>query len=158
MEQLAVFSKTTGYWFIFLAVLGDGLGAPPIAMPALIIAGGLAAAGKMSLGPLILAAASAAAIGDFLWYVVGRNGSSVVLRILNRTCAASKVSLVRCLVWVKDYGLSFLLVSKFVPGIATLAPPAADRAKIPVAKFLLANLVSRVVWAASVSWLGYFWQ
>src|SRR5262249_48015365 len=158
MEYLSVFYKSYGYWFIFLAVLSDGLGAPPIAVPILLIAGGLAATGKMSLGLLILAASSAAAIGDLLWYIVGRSGSSTVSKILNRTCANGKVSLARCLVWVRDYGLSFLLLSKFVPGIATLAPPAAGMAKIPVAKFLLANLVSRVLWAASVSWVGYFWQ
>jgi len=52
MEHLAVLYKSYGYWFIFLAVLSDGLGAPPVAMPILLIAGGLAVAGKMSLGTL----------------------------------------------------------------------------------------------------------
>jgi membrane protein DedA with SNARE-associated domain len=158
MEHLAVLYKSYGYWFIFLAVLSDGLGAPPVAMPILLIAGGLAAAGKMSLGLLVLAASSAAAIGDLLWYVVGRSGSSTVSKILNRACANRKVSLARCLAWVSNYSLLFLLVSKFIPGIATLAPPAAGMAKIPLVKFLPANLVSRVLWAASVSWMGYFWQ
>jgi len=158
MEHLAVLYKSYGYWFIFLAVLSDGLGAPPVAMPILLIAGGLAAAGKMSLGLLVLAASSAAAIGDLLWYVVGRSGSSTVSKILNRACANRKVWLARCLTWVGNYSLLFLLVSKFIPGLATLAPPAAGMAKIPFVKFLPANLVSRVLWAASVSWMGYFWQ
>jgi membrane protein DedA with SNARE-associated domain len=158
MEHLAVLYKSYGYWFIFLAVLSDGLGAPPVAMPILLIAGGLAVAGKMSLGLLVLAASSPAAIGDLLWYVVGRSGSSTVSKILNRACANRKVWLARCLTWVGNYSLLFLLVSKFIPGLATLAPPAAGMAKIPFVKFLPANLVSRVLWAASVSWMGYFWQ
>jgi membrane protein DedA with SNARE-associated domain len=132
MEHLAVLYKSYGYWFIFLALLSDGLGAPPVAMPILLIAGGLAAAGRMSLGLLVLAASSAAAIGDLLWYVVGRSGSSTVSKILNRACANRKVSLARCLAWVRHYSFLFLLVSKFIPGIATLAPPAAGMAKIPL--------------------------
>jgi hypothetical protein len=40
-----MFCGSHGYWFIFVAVLMDVLGAPPIAMPLLVIAGGLAAAG-----------------------------------------------------------------------------------------------------------------
>jgi len=147
-----------GYWFIFMAVLMDVLGAPPIAMPLLIIAGGLAAAGKMSFGLVVLVASMAAAIGDILWYVLGRNGGSKVSGVLSHLSTKSKIYLARCLGWVRNYSLTFLLVSKFIPGIATFAPPAAGMAKIPLFKFLVVDVVSRVLWAASVSWMGYFWQ
>jgi membrane protein DedA with SNARE-associated domain len=111
----------------------------------------------MSVGLVILVASLAAAIGDILWYVLGRNGGSTVLGILSRIFTRSKGALVRCLGWVGDYSLSFLFVSKFIPGIATLAAPAAGMAKIPLSKFLVVDVVSRVFWAAIVSWMGYFW-
>src|SRR2546426_1764738 len=93
MEHLVRFCGTYGYGFIFIAVLMDVLGAPPVAMPLLVIAGGLAAAGKMSFGLVVLVASMAAALGDILWYVLGRNGGSIVSRVLSRLSIRSKACL-----------------------------------------------------------------
>jgi membrane protein DedA with SNARE-associated domain len=125
MEHLVLLCGSQGYCLIFLAVLVDALGAAPIGIPLLIIAGGLAAAGKMSFGLVVLVASMAAAGGDILWYVLGRNGGSAVLGILSRLSVKNKVYLAHCLSWFRAYGLSFLMASKFIPGLATVAPPAA---------------------------------
>jgi membrane protein DedA with SNARE-associated domain len=147
-----------GYCFIFVAVLIDVLGAPPIAMPLLIIAGGLAATGKLSFGVVILVASLAAAIGDILWYLLGRNRSSAARRLLERIPSRSKLSLSHSLSWVRDYSFSFLFISRFIPGVTTLATPIAGMAQVPMSKFLLLDVVGRLLWAATVSLMGYSWR
>lgn len=56
------------YAVLFGAVLLDVMALPWIAVPVLLIAGGLAATGKLSLGFVIGFATVAAAVGDTLWY------------------------------------------------------------------------------------------
>ena len=147
-----------GYLFIFLTVLLDVLGAPVIALPFLVIAGGLAATGKLSFGFIVLVATLAAAIGDVLWYALGRSGGPRARKFLSRLSFQSKPYLDRCISLVKNYSLTFLLISKFIPGIASLAPPAAGMANIPLLKFLVLDTAGRILWVASVSWIGYLWR
>jgi len=154
MESLIQFSATQAYWILFGAVLLDVLGLPLTAMPLLFIAGGLAASGTMSLPFIVALATIAATFGDILWYAQGRNGSQY-LRFLDRLCGARKACLTNSIRFVKTYGIFFLVISKFLPGVASLACPAAGLANMPLPRFLLANVASRALWAASVAWLGY---
>jgi membrane protein DedA with SNARE-associated domain len=92
--------------------------------------------------------------GDILWYALGRNGGQH-LGFLDRLCGPRKAYLTKSICFIKTYGILFLAVSEFVPGVASLACPAAGLANMSVPRFLVANTASRAVWAAAVSWLGY---
>ena len=74
---------------------------------------------------------------------------------MERSGGKRREYLLRSIRFIRTYGVGFLVVSKFVPGIASLACPAAGIVNMSVSRFLLMNGLCRVFWAASVSWLGY---
>jgi len=155
MDSLLQFDVTHAYLVVFAAVLLDVIALPLIAMPVLLMAGGLAATGKVSLLFIIGFATVAAAAGDTLWYSIGRYGSPQLMGFMERTGGKRQEYLLRSIRFIRTYGVGFLLVSRFVPGIASLACPAAGIVNMSVSSFLLMNGLSRVFWAASVSCLGY---
>ncbi|MEA2254461.1 MAG: hypothetical protein QOG35_506, partial [Solirubrobacteraceae bacterium] len=68
-----------GYAALAGLILGESAGLPLPGETALITAGGLVAAGHLSL-PLVIAVAAAAAIaGDTMGYVLGRRGGRALL-------------------------------------------------------------------------------
>lgn len=155
MHSLLQFDITNAYLVVFAAVLLDVIALPLIAIPVLLMAGSLAAAGNLSLLLIIGFATVAAATGDTLWYSIGRYGRPQLMGIMERTGGKKHEYLVRSIRFIQSYGVGFLLISKFVPGIASLACPAAGIVNMSMSRFLLMNGVSRIFWAASVSWLGY---
>ena len=155
MDSLLQFDVTHAYLVVFAAVLLDVIALPLVALPVLLMAGGLAATGKVSLLFIIGLATIGAAAGDTLWYSIGRYGSPQLMRFLERTGGKRQDYLLRSIRFIQTYGVGFLVVSKFVPGIASLACPAAGIVNMSVSRFLVMNGLSRVFWAASVSWLGY---
>jgi membrane protein DedA with SNARE-associated domain len=155
MQTLLQSSVDHGYWILFVAVLLDGLGVPITAMPLLFVAGGLAAAGRMSFLSIIFVTTVASALGDILWYLLGWSGGPLLFTAISRLTHHNNTQLLRCLHFVKCYSLAFLVISKFIPGVSSFAPPAAGMAKMPLSQFVLLDTVGRVIWATSVSWLGY---
>jgi membrane protein DedA with SNARE-associated domain len=142
------------YAIILLSVFLDVLGIPGTAIPLLVMGGWLAAAGEMSLVSLIVCATLAASLGDAIWYGLGRTRSQATLQLLSR---ASRQH--RCVAWclrvLTKHGVALLLISKFVPGIASVAPPAAGLISMPATKFLLVDTLGRVLWVGSASCFGY---
>ncbi len=155
MDSLLQFDVTHAYLVVFAAVLLDVIALPLIAMPVLLMAGGLAATGKVSLLVIIGFATLASAAGDSLWYSIGRYGSPQLMGFLGRTSGKRQEYFFRSIRFIQRYGIGFLLVSKFVPGVASLACPAAGIVNMSVSRFLLMNGLSRVFWATSIAWLGY---
>ena len=149
MDSILQFDVTHAYLVVFAAVLLDVIALPLLALPILVMAGGLAATGKVSLATI------AAAAGDSLLYSLGRYRSPQLMGFLERTGGKRQEYLVRSIRFIQIYGAGFLVISKFVPGIASLACPAAGIVNMSVSRFLLMNGLSRVFWASSVTWLGY---
>jgi membrane protein DedA with SNARE-associated domain len=155
MDSLLQFDVTNAYVVVFAAVLLDVIGLPLIGVPVLLMAGGLAATGKVSLLVIIAFATVAAAAGDTLWYSIGRYGSPRLMSFLGKGGGKRQDYFLRSIRFAQSYGIGFLLISKFIPGIASLACPAAGVVNMPPTHFLVANGLSRVFWAAVVCWLGY---
>jgi membrane protein DedA with SNARE-associated domain len=155
MDNVLQLLENYRYGILFSVVLLDVLGAPVTAMPLLFLAGAFAAVGKMSLASVVLLATLAAALGDVLWYGLGRSRGQKVLGFFSRFSRNGPVHLQRSLPLLKKYSIAFLLLSKFIPGIATLAPPVAGVISMPLLKFVAVDIAGRLLWAASVSWLGF---
>lgn len=154
MDALLQFSGAEGYWILFGAVLLDVLGFPLTAMPLMFIAGGFAASGSMSFFLVVALTTLASVSGDTLWYGLGRRGRSQ-LSWLDKLDEKKKRCMIRSIQFVKTHGSAFLLISKFIPGVASVACPAAGLASMPWKRFIVVNLLGRALWAASVSWMGY---
>jgi rhodanese-related sulfurtransferase len=53
------------------------------------------------------------------------------------------------------YGFYSLVVSKFVPGFSTVAPPIAGALRMPAGKFLLATVTSAALWVGAYLGFGF---
>ena len=121
MEHAMQLLENHGYWVVFLVVLLDFVGAPITSIPLLVIAGALAASGKMSLTLIVLLAMIASALGDALWYVLGRMKGQTVLGAMCKISRDRQQCVTRSTKFAAKYSVVSLLVSKFVPGVAAFA-------------------------------------
>lgn len=153
-EQLQ-FLAEHGYILIFAVVFLEQLGLPIPTMPFAIGAGALAAAGFMSLGGVILVVVAASLPGDLLWYELGRRQGVRVLRFLCRISLEPDSCVRRTQGFFEAGGAPALIVSKFVPGFSTAAPPLAGVGKMGRGRFLVYATASSLLWIAAFGGLGY---
>jgi membrane protein DedA with SNARE-associated domain len=72
VSDFLAFVVQHGEIVLFLYVLADQLGVPIPAAPILLAAGGLAAAGHLSLPVAVGLGVLASLVADLIWYTVGR--------------------------------------------------------------------------------------
>jgi membrane protein DedA with SNARE-associated domain len=147
-------SALTGVGLVAANVLADQLGLPVPALPALVLAGALAAKDVAWACEVFAASVAAATVADSLWYVAGRRFGHAAVRIL---CVLS-LTPEKC---VNDTELRFnrwggfaLIFSKFVPGLSVVAPPLAGALRMPWWRFLPATIVASALWAGALLLVG----
>lgn len=155
MNELGALLAEHGVALVFANVLLTQLGLPLPAVPTMMLAGALAAGGHMSVLQAFWAAVSASLIADIAWFVAGRHWGHRVLALLCRL-SLSPQSCVRQTERVfMRWGVGSLVVAKFVPGLATVAPPLAGAVRIPLASFCLFDGIGAALWAASAMMAGW---
>ncbi len=156
MEQLVELIGRYGVLFVFANVFIEQVGLPVPALPTLVLAGALAADGKVSAPSVLLAAVVASAIANTGWYFVGRRLGHRVLRTVCRL-SLSPDSCVRQTEGVFErYGLASLVLAKFIPGYSTVAPPLAGIVGTGPLVFLAYNTAGSLLWAGLPLVAGIF--
>jgi membrane protein DedA with SNARE-associated domain/rhodanese-related sulfurtransferase len=145
---------TYGYLVVFVWVLIEQLGVPLPAVPVLMAAGALSAAGQINLSLAFLAALAAALLADTAWFFIGRRYGHAVLNLLCKlsleptTCVRStQVS------FSKRRG-TMLIFAKFVPGLGTVAPPVAGQNGMSARSFLYYDTLGSMLWVGSILLAG----
>jgi len=151
-------SSLLNYLFVFSASLAENIGLPVPAWPLIVISAAAAADGDGSVMLVFILAALAAAAADYGWYRFGRRRGSKVLRLLCSISLNPDSCVRNTQATFEHYGLKSLLVSKFVPGLNTIAPPMAGMLKTPSGKFLLFDSVGAMLWSASAVLVGFTWH
>ncbi len=140
---------------VFANVLLQQIGLPIPAVPTLLLAGSLAAT-PGGLGAILAAAIVASVIADWIWYAVGKVFGYRVLAGLCKlsinpgSCVSQTEA--RFLRW----GISSLVIAKFIPGFSTVAPPIAGALRMKLPGFLLAAAAGASLWgglAIGAGWL-----
>jgi membrane protein DedA with SNARE-associated domain/rhodanese-related sulfurtransferase len=145
-----------GYLLLFAWVLIEQLGVPAPATPVVLAAGALTADGHLSFTLAFLAGLCACMIADSGWYLIGKRYGAFVLRIL------CKLSLepTTCVRRTQDsFGRRrgvMLMFAKFVPGLATLAPPVAGQNGMRYGAFLFFDTIGCSVWILTLLVVGRF--
>ena len=155
MHTLFEFLQRYGYWVLFANVLVEQIGLPLPAVPVLLAMGALSGLGDFSLSISLLLAVTAALLSELVWYRLGiqRGG-----RILGLVC---KLSLEpdSCVSNTKQtfgkWGAYSFLFAKFVPGLSAVAAPMAGLTRMPLRKFLLADLIGALLWSGTYLGAGY---
>jgi membrane protein DedA with SNARE-associated domain/rhodanese-related sulfurtransferase len=145
-----------GYLLLFAWVLVEQFGIPLPATPVLLAAGALSAQRQLSF-PLALAAALAASlIADTAWFFIGRRYGHHVLRLLCKLSLEPAICVRRTTDSFGRRRRFTLMFAKFVPGLATLAPPVAGQNGMGYASFLLFDGIGATLWIGTLLAAGRF--
>jgi membrane protein DedA with SNARE-associated domain/rhodanese-related sulfurtransferase len=138
-----------GLAIVFANVLIEQIGVPVPAIPTLVIAGALAAEGKLS-GPWVFAVAIAACLfADVAWYLAGRRFGNGVMKMLCRISLTPDYCVSETQARFERWGVNALVIAKFVPGLATIAPPLAGATRIGWPQFLFFNTLGASLWVGA---------
>ena len=155
LSQISQAVQQDAVTVVFVNVLLQQMGLPVPAVPTLLLAGSLAAT-PGHLGQVLAAAIVASVIADWLWYRAGRVFG---YRALAGLCKLS-INPASCVSQTEArfirWGLSSLVVAKFIPGFSTVAPPIAGALRMHLPGFLLAAGAGACLWAGlalAAGWL-----
>ena len=147
MEEMTGLLAQYGLLIVFANVLLTQGGAPVPSTPMLVVAGALVAQGQLGFGLTLAVATVATLIGNVPWYLAGRRYGYAVLRTLCRVSIEPDSCVQRTEDVFGRWGATSLIVGKYIPGFATVAPPLAGAIKLPFPRFLAYTAISAVLWA-----------
>ena len=145
-NHLAAVIAQYGLLIVFGNVFAEQIGLPVPAIPTLVIAGGLAASGKISGVAVFVVAMISCLIADAAWYLAGRYYGNRVMRTLCFISLTPDSCVSQTQERFERWGVNALFIAKFVPGIALLAPPLAGATRIGWVPFLLYDGAGAALW------------
>jgi len=147
-----------GYSLVFAVALTEQLGFPLPVAPVLLLAGAVAASGKLSIILLLIFAVIAAMIGDIVWFYLGRKKGRSVLKILCHLSLSPETCVKKTEDSFLKYGMNSLLFAKFVPALNTIAPPMAGLVGARLHSFLWRDFSGALLYAGSFLFLGFLFE
>ena len=155
MDVVLGFLTTYGSWLVLSWVFLDLTVVPIPSEIVLLVAGSLAASGRLGLGRIILAAVLGALTADHLWFYFGRRQGGPAVHLMCRLTGRSSQCQEKTLAFFSRFGLLSLLLAKFLPGLRVVIPSMAGASWVPYPTFLGAGGMGTAVWAVAVPSLGY---
>jgi undecaprenyl-diphosphatase len=143
-----------GYAALAALILGESAGLPLPGETALITAGGLVAAGHLTLPLVIAVATTAAVIGDTVGYWVGRRGGRALLLRDGFLATHRRHAVERADRWFSRFGVATVFFGRWVPGVRIVAAVVAGAARMPWPRFAVANALGALAWATTVASLA----
>jgi membrane protein DedA with SNARE-associated domain/rhodanese-related sulfurtransferase len=130
-------------------VLANQLGLPVPVIPTLIVAGAWAAQGTISPAALFPCTIFACVAADSVWFLAGRIYGNSVMKLLCRISLTPDSCVSDTQSRFERWGSNALLVAKFVPGLALIAPPLAGATKMGWPRFLAFSTVGSAAWVTA---------
>jgi membrane protein DedA with SNARE-associated domain len=118
----------------------------------ILVLGGVAAKlGYLKLPWVILSAFAGSLCGDQLLFFLGRfQGQWILQKIPTWKRRADKVHRV-----LERHRIPIILGFRFVYGIRTITPLVLGMSRVPIIEFVVLNIISAALWAATFGSLGY---
>jgi membrane protein DedA with SNARE-associated domain/rhodanese-related sulfurtransferase len=154
MNQTNQFLIAHGLPIIFGAVLLDQLGVPIPAVPWLLAAGALAAAGKFNWFLALALSILACLMADIFWFYLGRHRGTQVLGLLCRLSLEPDSCVRKTMNVFTRYGWPGIVAAKFIPGMATVTPPLAGMSRLNAGRFLFFDTIGSVLYSGFFLLLG----
>ena len=118
----------------------------------LVLAGGAASLGHLSLPMVIVVATLASFAGDQLYFYLGRSHGAMLLARFPSLQART----VRACALLERHHIPVILSVRFLYGLRIAGPIAVGMSNVTWARFLMLNLVGAIVWAVAVASVGYW--
>ena len=93
-------------------------------------------------------------MADIAWFFIGRRYGHHVLRILCKLSLEPTVCVRKTQDSFGRSGDATLMFAKFVPGLATLAPPVAGQNGMPLGRFLFFDGIGATLWVGALLGAG----
>jgi membrane protein DedA with SNARE-associated domain/rhodanese-related sulfurtransferase len=157
-DLLGSLSGQFGVAVVMLNVLLDQIGLPVPALPTLVVSGAVAMGNGPVAAELFAGAALACVVPDVGWYLAGRRYGSRVMKLLCRISLNPDSCVSETQLRFERWGPGALLVAKFVPGLAIIAPPLAGATGMGWVRFVLLSIASAMIWVGVALGAGMLLQ
>lgn len=159
MTQSLLFNLAQyGLSIVALNVLLNQIGLPVPVIPTLVLAGALGANGQLPLATIFLAAVLACLAADCGWYWVGQKYGIRVLKTLCRISLEPDSCVAETQGQFDRWGVNSLVIAKFVPGLATIAPPLAGAMRIGWLRFIGLSTLAAALWVGAALLAGMLFK
>ncbi len=154
MNEISAALLEHGTLLVGFNVLLQQLGLPVPSVPTMIVAGALAADGRMDGLVVFGISVAATVVADIVWYMAGKGYGYPVLRFLCRVSLSPDVCVRQTEGIFERWGFYSLVVGKFIPGFSTVAPPIAGALGMRFVAFLAATVASAALWVGAAMGFG----
>ena len=154
-DQFLALVGSYGTWAVFISAFLSCLLVPIPTSLMMLTAGALAAAGDISIPPLLAATFAGAVLGDQAGYMVGRFGGAPVIERLERAPSRRAV-VARARILVDERGGIGVFFSTWA--LAPLGPYVnivAGATGLKWRRFTLWDILGEAIWVNLYIWLGY---
>lgn len=148
-QQLILGLSQYGLAIVAFNVLLNQMGLPVPVVPTLVLAGAITASGQQPLAPVFLAAVGACLLADSGWYWIGQKYGIRVLKTLCRISLEPDSCVSETQSQFDRWGVNSLVIAKFVPGWATIAPPLAGAMRIGWPRFIALSTLAAMLWVGA---------
>ena len=154
-------SDTLGAWtYALVAALafletGAFVGLVAPGETAIVLGGVVAAEGGVDLGPIILVAWLAAALGDLASFALGQRLGRRFLEARGPRLGISAARLARVEEFFDRHGPKAILVGRFIGIVRAVAPLLAGASGMRLRNFLPWSLLGTAMWATAFTLVGY---
>ena len=155
MNEIFAQLEQYGSLLVGFNVLLQQLGLPIPAVPTMMVAGALTAMGRINGIATFLLSVGASLIADVLWFGAGRRFGYPVLRFLCKVSLSPDTCVRQTEGIFERYGFFSVVVSKFVPGFSTVAPPIAGALDMRFGAFVAAAFASATLWVGAAMGAGF---
>src|ERR1700683_2294662 len=158
MNETAEFVIRHGYAVLFFWILAEQGALPIPSVPLLLVCGALARTGHLSAVPILFFGVLACLIADSAWFQIGRSRGAKILGFLCRMALEPDSCVRQTENGFVRYGVRFLLVSKFIPGMNALAAPLAGSSRVGWIQFLLFDAMGAALFVSAWATVGYLFS
>jgi membrane protein DedA with SNARE-associated domain/rhodanese-related sulfurtransferase len=145
-----------GYIAVAGILLLSNLGLPMPSVLTLILAGAAAHHGSLNWFVLLLVAAVAEECGATVLYLAGRTSGWWLLARLCRVSMDPETCIFRSADFFYKRGARTLLFARFVPGLASMAPPLAGSLNMRAGRYLRFDIVGVLLHVTVWTGIGFF--
>jgi membrane-associated protein len=159
VEYLHAYLLTYGYPVLFLGVMLENAGIPVPGETAVLFAGFLASVASdhvFNIWVVIAVTVLAAILGDNIGYWLGREFARPRLQTGKGFLFLTPRTLQVAEGYFQKYGVWTIFFARFITGIRVIGALAAGTAGMHWPRFFLANASGALLWATTISLLGYF--